>query len=234
MNYDQRVLTLPPGQTISIPFVGSTVAVLEASNAFAIGVNDDDPRPINAGLKLQPKGGFEKVRVLNPSGSDVTITLGLALGDITDSRLQASGNINVRDPGAGGESFADVIAAIDASTNADVVAMMQNADDQRIGAVPRGASEASGQIQTTPTMLINPATNTNGAIIRTAVINTVGNYGGICRGTSAPSGYWDKALLFGNSDALVLPNQVYLSAGEGLWALGLANFYGYSVTWDYL
>lgn len=167
MSYDVRSLTLPPGQTISLPFLGTTVAVLAADQAFLIGANDDEPQFITAGLKLSPNGGFSKVRLLNPNGADISVQIGLINGDITDSRLQASGNINVRDPGAGGESFADVIAAVGAITNTDVVAMMQNADDQRVPIRELGASFFAGNsVSTSATTLIAPGSNVNGCIIR--------------------------------------------------------------------
>ncbi|WP_341894311.1 hypothetical protein [Ferrovibrio terrae] len=89
-----------------------------------------------------------------------------------------------------------------------------------------GASSAGTvALGATAVQLINPASNVNGAIVRTAALYTVSNWdSALYSGTSAPSSASDMTkplLLFilHAQGTIMLPAQIYLPPGYGLWAI---------------
>lgn len=231
--------TIAAGDTFPINRQGRSVTCLSASDDLEIVIDDGSRSFFTAGISMEFDDPFSKIQLHNPTGGPVTFLIATAMGKVDDNRLTASGNIKVLDPGAGGESFADVIAAIGAITNTDVVAMLQNADDQRAPVYEVGASFlfstsiASGAGGTT---IVSPGSNTSGVILRTLNADGNGNVVTLFVDTAGPSAWNDtskRAVDFiRNEAAIALPLEI--PAGQGLYASASGAGSRLVATWDNL
>jgi hypothetical protein len=152
--------TIASGDTFVINRQGRSVTCLSASDDLEIVIDDGSRSFFTAGISMEFDDAFAKVQLHNPTAGPVTFLIATAMGKVDDNRLTASGEIKVLDPGAGGESFADVIAS-----QAAILAMMQNAQDQRAGVTDLTNCQFFEAAGATITAL-TAAANTNGAIIR--------------------------------------------------------------------
>lgn len=216
--------TIPAGGSVKISMGGFYIRFLESDATGLIAVNDGDPGVAVGGLGLSLPDGFENFRLTNPTGSDWTVTVGVSEGTIEDSRLNVPSGI-------------DVNIASDPQGSA-ILAMLQNSDDQRSSVNVFGASYACGACVTSPVMLIDPSSNTNGAILRTfSAFNN--SFGSLHCDTSAPTGYADysKRLIYATSidKGADQPDFLPLNvpSGYGVWFSVSVAGGVYSATWDY-
>ena len=256
MSYQVRDYTLPPGQTVTINIVGSECAVYEATKDFLLSHDALDPQFITGGMKLKPKNGFESIVMLNPHDEPVTVKLGITDGQIEDSRLSTSApvqvseiqtTVRVADP-YNGSSFSGVITQLGVanSIGANVERRMREttldgyfynnfAPKHKIG-----TSRHSSAVSTTVITIVDPASNTNGLIIREMHSTRSGNSGLVVyTGGDVPGGYVDhsKPILWFSGKAAGAENTfdpIFLQAGNGLFAAASEAGDNFAVSWDYL
>ncbi|WP_025129958.1 hypothetical protein [Pseudomonas sp. PH1b] len=92
--------------------------------------------------------------------------------------------------------------------------------------------------------IVDPAENTHGLIIQTGLISPSNGALGLYSGTSAPSGIGDesKPIIFagngntaaGSGSELLMPNPLFVSAGQGLWVAANVPAAAVALTWDLL
>ncbi|WP_296996328.1 MULTISPECIES: hypothetical protein [unclassified Thalassospira] len=215
--------TIAAGDTFAINRQGRSVTCLSASDDLEIVIDDGSRSFFTAGISMEFDEPFSKVQLHNPTAGPVTFLIATAMGKVDDNRLTASGNLKVLDPGAGGESFADVIAS-----QADILAMMQNDEDQRVGVNSLGQSNFMlNSISTSASVLIDPSLNTNGAILRwfRGFSNTSSNHA-VYIDTAAPSGPDDATkrriyYTLGIAEHYQLEGlPLGIPSGHGLWVIG--------------
>ncbi|UKV16585.1 hypothetical protein L6172_09875 [Thalassospiraceae bacterium SW-3-3] len=215
MSYTAPVYLLQPGQRETIPVVGREIAVIEADKDFLIAVNSGEPHFITAGLQLRMENTFDNIVLRNPHAEAISIRLGITDGAIKDNRASVSATLPVRDPDDL-SSFSDVIAK-----NAEILAMMQNANDQKSPATP---IQDSVYALDTPAAgvytAVLPASNTAGVLVRAAIINSGGPAISIFADTAAPSAWNDttKKRIGGlRANGSQFLRDLYLPAGTGLY-----------------
>tara|TARA_R110000751_G_C13791630_1_gene482215 strand:+ start:7004 stop:7783 length:780 start_codon:yes stop_codon:yes gene_type:complete len=259
MSYQVRDYTLPPGQTVTINIVGSECAVYEATKDFLLSHDALDPQFITGGMKLKPKNGFESIVMLNPHDEPVTVKLGITDGQIEDSRLSTSApvqvseiqtTVRVADP-YNGSSFSGVITQLGYVSGAikgigrglseqfDVGEYYPNWTPKHKIGTSHMAVIGVGSV---PVSVVDPASNTNGVIIRTISTNNANGYAcSIYVGSQAPSSWQDatKRQIFNfysnNTLSYFYHDPVFLPAGEGVYFVGSGGGAGsLHITWDYL
>jgi hypothetical protein len=257
MSYQVRDYTLPPGQTVTINIVGSECAVYEATKDFLLSHDALDPQFITGGMKLKPKNGFESIVMLNPHDEPVTVKLGITDGQIEDSRLSTSApvqvseiqtTVRVADP-VTGKSFSDLDARSGVANNY-LNLILQNlfeypgafsgfkAPKHKIGT----SHMAVIGVGAVPVSVVDPASNTNGVIIRTISTNNANGYAcSIYVGSQAPSSWQDasKRQIFNffsnNTLSYFYHDPVFLPAGDGVYFVGSSGGAGsLHISWDYL
>lgn len=215
--------TIAPGDLFAIYRRGRSIACIAASTDLEIVINDGSRSKFFSGMALNFDRDFEKVQIYNPSGAPATFEITTAMGRVDDNRLTASGNLNVLDP-VTGDSFAEVIAG-----NADILAMLQNADAKRAGVNVAGSSFfAANSVNTTPLALIDPSSNTNGAILRFLTFTQNTSVGvSFFISSSAPASQTDTSVLrlMFVDGAASLRHQfavapLFIPAGFGLYIVG--------------
>jgi|GEM_PF-6704865 len=210
--------TIPAGGSVKISMGGFYIRFLESDATGLIAVNDGDPGVAVGGLGLSLPDGFENFRLTNPNGTDWTVTVGVSEGAIEDSRLNVPSGIDVNvasdTPGDAGR--------------AAILAMMQNADDQRVGVNSLGQSNFMlNNISSSASVLIDPSLNTNGAILRwfRGFANTSSNHA-VYIDTAAPSGPDDATkrrihYTLGIAEHYQLKGlPLEIPSGHGLWVIG--------------
>jgi len=207
--------TIAPGDLFAIYRRGRSIACIAASTDLEIVINDGSRSKFFAGMALNFDRDFEKVQIYNPTGAPATFEITTAMGRVDDNRLTASGDLNVLDP-VTGDSFAEILA------------MMQNAEDQRKAIGQVGQSFFVGNsISASPIALIDPVSNVNGAILR--------SFGATSSTSSVLSLYADSSAPANDDDTtkrrlLNLPGTAYpnvpvvnlpllLPAGVGLFVI---------------
>ena len=234
MSYKAPPYTLPPGERVTIQVVGREVAVIEADKDFLIATNSGEPEFIAAGLQLAPEGGFHNIVMRNPHVDPINVRLGITDGAIKDNRASVTTTLPVRDPDDL-SSFSDINASL-----GSILAMMQNGNDKKRANTPIGESFFAGDtIPASLTTVVDPATNTEGVIIRTFEGQVYSANFAVFAGPSAPSSMTDVTvkrldrLYGGNTEFSV--RDLYLPAGQGLWLWGDGGGISpITITWDNL
>lgn len=209
--------TIAPGDTFVIHRAGRSVTCFSATADLEIIIDDGSGSFFTAGVAMEFDQPFEKVQLHNPNGSPVDFSVATAMGKVDDNRLTTSGNIKVVDPGVGEESFADVIAKQN-----EILAMMQNANEQRVPVGVLGNSFFNLNFGAGLTTLIDPSVNLNGVIIRSLIVrNGSGTNTSLTIGSSAPTDVFDytvKSLGYmGSSERFLIDKPLLLQAGDGLF-----------------
>lgn len=96
---------------------------------------------------------------------------------------------------------------------------------EKMEPVKIGSLFKSGDVYNGPVQIISPASNVNGAVIRTATY-IGGPNSFVTTGTSAPKDASDTTkpvILASNQDRTVLPYPVAIPAGFGLWVVPNSN-----------
>ncbi|MGB1077776.1 MAG: hypothetical protein ACPG05_05655 [Bdellovibrionales bacterium] len=91
-------VTIPANSQISPPYAGRFIGCLSSTVDIIISVDNGAKTVFGAGLKLiMPEDEqFEKVTFYNDTAEDITLEIIWGFGDIVDSRLTVTGNLNVQ------------------------------------------------------------------------------------------------------------------------------------------
>lgn len=83
------------GEERKIPFLGNSFTILSATGSFKVGLNDGPRQAFYQGLRFDaPAGQFwNTMEIENTSGGALSVEVAIALGSITDARLNVSGQI---------------------------------------------------------------------------------------------------------------------------------------------
>lgn len=109
--YATRSFTVPANGSVEFVRTASFLTVLDASAAFEISFDNGPRSAMEAGLTLRTQDDFQRVEIINTTGSVLTVKVGLGRGDVRDSRLTLSGSIQ-----------ADIVAPDVLTTGAPVAA----------------------------------------------------------------------------------------------------------------
>lgn len=93
-NYKRIQVTIQPGEQTTINRLASFVTCLAATGAFQVRIDGEPATDFEKGLTYTPPAGLQQVEIINTSGTALTVALGFGLGNIQDSRLSISGEIN--------------------------------------------------------------------------------------------------------------------------------------------
>ncbi|MHC8493634.1 hypothetical protein ACTU44_13105 [Thalassospira sp. SM2505] len=225
--------TVAAGDTLTIHRRGRSIACIAATQGLELVINDGSRSKFFAGASLTFDREFEKIQIYNPNGTAVDFEIWTAMGRVDDNRLTASGNLNVLDP-VTGDSFAEVIAC-----QADILAMMQNKNDQREPVSVVGESFLVATGFTTALEVISPASNVAGVIVRTCYLYPATGEAALFADTAAPSTYNDATKrkfhagggAVGSGD-IKLP--IFIKPGDGLYLIGTDASGRAALTWDVL
>lgn len=215
--------TIPAGGSVKISMSGFYIRFLESDATGLIAVNDGDPGVAVGGLGLSLPDGFENFRLTNPNGTDWTVTVGVSEGAIEDSRLNVPSGI-------------DVNIAADPQGEA-ILAMMQNADDQKQPLTPLGLSYVTGEYVNGVLTLISPGSNVSGLLLRTVCFEGASSAAALYADTAAPTSVSDYtkrrvASAYGSGTTGRFFRDITVEAGQGLYLAANNNGGRYEITWD--
>lgn len=94
--YVSRNYALAAGERKAINVVSNWLTVLAASAAFEIGIDDEDPEWITAGIAIAT-AGYDKVVLYNPGAENITLTVAFSRQEVRDTRLTVSGIVETRE-----------------------------------------------------------------------------------------------------------------------------------------
>tara|TARA_Y100000310_G_C20701675_1_gene830572 strand:- start:1939 stop:2727 length:789 start_codon:yes stop_codon:yes gene_type:complete len=177
------------------------------------------------GVKLEEVVG--RVTLTNTTGSAITLTLDLGIGEIYDDRLSVSGTLK-SEIWDGSDGPVDVVVG---STNSlrvydantlDVERLLDGTSDgiqqgqKTLGSSALNLWALNGTVGT----LVTPAANVNGVLVVNAKCGG-SSYVTLMAKTSAPSGYNDSSakVLVGSvvSTPSTMPHPILVEAGEGIY-----------------
>jgi len=215
--YVSRSYSLAAGERKTINVVSNWLTVLAANAPFEIGIDDEDPEWISAGIAIAT-AGYDKIVLYNPSAESIDLTVAFSRQEVRDTRLTVSGVVDIAQT-----------ATLDVR---EVDLRWKSSDGGAI--TPLGALAYNGTPSVGTLDLVSAAANTSGVIVRTAVLFiNYANWAGVLRAGGSmilglkPTG--NASDLF-----MVLPREVYVPPGK---ALSVQNIFGspeFSVTYDIL
>lgn len=229
-------LTVPAGGQLDFDCFGARIIQCDEASlpSFYIQVDGGINIPFKTGRKYtHSMPSFSKVTVYNPSANSLTVNLLVGSGDIEDNAVyvdtlqQIVQTVNVAD--------ANLLAAING-----LAALMQNDADKRNAITPLGQHFAVADgVAAAVTTMVAPAANVNGLILRTASIMSTSNRAALFAAPTAPPNADDltrRVIMFGWSSACMLPQQLLIPAGNGLYFArgGSSTSYAASVSYDLL
>ena len=92
--FKREIYTLGAGERLQLSIVAAWLTILASTKAFEVGIDDEDPQPIEAGLAINTDG-YQKVVLRNPHGEAITVDVAFTSSEMRDSRLTASGVVNI-------------------------------------------------------------------------------------------------------------------------------------------
>lgn len=97
-NYDEFVVTLAGGATDKISRFGEVIVCLDADEAFKIRLANETWRSsettFKKGLSFTSPKMFSEIFLSNPNAGAITITLGVATGEVQDNRVNLAGSLS--------------------------------------------------------------------------------------------------------------------------------------------
>lgn len=93
--YKTYEYTLAAGGDVRLNRVANTVICLEAPEKFEIGFNEGPLSEFERGIKYSSKVAFRQIRLRNNGDTEQTVKLGIAVGDVSDSRLSLSDGVTI-------------------------------------------------------------------------------------------------------------------------------------------
>lgn len=89
--------TIGPGDTATCPGVGDLLAFIDSNlTTFKLSFEGGQFTEGRAGFQFEPKGGFNGIRINNPSATtDLTVTYVVAQGEFRDNRATIAGAVDL-------------------------------------------------------------------------------------------------------------------------------------------
>lgn len=89
-------VTVPAGGEEALQVRGSSARVVSATADFRLGIDADASVPFAGGLAFTMPAGreFEQLRIINPNGGPVTVTILISAGEVHDARSTFAGTMN--------------------------------------------------------------------------------------------------------------------------------------------
>jgi hypothetical protein len=181
-------ITIADGDTYPINVTGNFINVKTADQPFIIvldGTNELQAAA-NRRFKLTEQDTFKKLDIVNNSGSPLTFQLEVGFGSIESDDVTIVGGVKVRNDDSPNDELqiktkAGTELSIDSAdieTKLDsVIAMLQDADDQRTPITDLEDCSYHGSAGTTTT-IVTSGTNTNGVILRHVDVGVRGGQDG--------------------------------------------------------
>lgn len=187
--YREFTLTIPAGEYRDIPYAFNYFRIMSLTGSglkVRFGGSGEYTSIIGAGFGLELPQAIQRVFFQNDSVNPLTVTVGLAIGKISDDRANVSGTVNVD---IIGQSGADPLKTADAA----VLAMMQNMQAKVMGVNDASAATFHKNNTAGVTTVFAPAANTNGFILYHAKALPISGSAAafIYVDTAAPSTYYD-------------------------------------------
>ena len=186
--YSVYAYTIPAGASETISVTGRFVTVLSANRAFKVGFDNGALQHIEAGLTAIAQAGdtFQSVRLDNKAGaSDLTVQVGIGMGELRDSRLVVSAPIKIEkaatltttaDVSCTDAAVTQILAANSVRRRATVL-NLDSARSIRIGdgsvTATRGLRLGPGESITIEATASIHARNDSGAAVSVAVLEEV-------------------------------------------------------------
>lgn len=219
-------LTVPAGGQTSFDCAGSRILLCDSASlaGFELQFDNGINVPFKVGRKYTQFGGeFKQVTLHNTDlVNPLSVNLLVGSGDIEDNAVYVDTI----------QSITQTVNTDDAGTQAAIAAAKAGIETLLSGGLAArypfsvaGANNAGSNNSTTPVTLLAPASNVNGAIVRSAAaLSGSGNEIEIVAKTSAPSGSRDHtafAIATGISGTgFCVPLPLYLPAGVGIYLVG--------------
>lgn len=127
--YVSRTYTLAAGERKTISVVSNWFVVLASSAEFQVGIEQEDPEWITAGIAINT-AGYGQIVLYNPGAAANVVQVAFSRQEVRDSRLTVSGVVLTKE--VTGDQF-KALATVTAA-NAATTALMA-ADETRIEAV---------------------------------------------------------------------------------------------------
>jgi len=228
------------GDVVTFPYVGNYLRCLETNlTEYSVELDNGARGTMNKGLGVEWPSDevFKNITIDNKAGaSQLTTTLGVGFGNLSDSRLNISGTVTIDD--GGGSITVDGGVSV---SNFPVSQTVSGTVDIGEASSPVGASFYNGfEVATGVYTMFTAAANTGGAILRTGAVSVNGATARIFADTVAPVSYADltvKAILAAWSSAIdkdVLQREVFIPAGSGLFMACNGVAASTQLTWDML
>lgn len=169
---EYTTIVVEPGRMREIGATGEFVTGLQADGELELSVNHGSRVYFTAGITYRTRAGvFTTVQLFNETSEPITIKLAWGYGELVDRRLTSTSHTPVINPA--GQELATTDATAQSALSA-ILAMMQNANDQRAGLTDLSNAQYAEAINTTSTV-VTTSQNQNGVIIRTASLSILGS-----------------------------------------------------------
>jgi hypothetical protein len=257
-SYQTRQFTVPAGESVFADVHVRLVALLtlDGADTCLIRLNDGPLGLAFESWQFRTPGdphGIRRIELINPAGSPITVVLALARsGELVDGRFALPAAIDVD---ITAQTASPLVVELDADAlpvpvelAAQSLSPLVVSHDftDAIGAnthtAPLGASwyhyRQGGAGGSGIDSVLATGSNTNGAILRTALIIAQSGASTLTADTAAPTGDGSnrRGILttLGSGVPSILPYPLFLPAGVGLWTIRpTATFYA-QMTWDLL
>lgn len=93
--YATRSFTVPAGGSVEIYRQASFLTCLEANGEFEVSFDNAPRVEFEQGLTFRTPGGFDRLQIINPNASALTVRMGFGKGDVRDARLTIGGQLNM-------------------------------------------------------------------------------------------------------------------------------------------
>lgn len=134
--YRAETFQVQAGGSIEIHRSAEFVICLEASFPFKVAFDDAPKTNFEKGLSYEAQVAFTKIRIENPTESEMTISLGMGRGGIRDARFVVSGSVKTE---FDAPAFIDTVEKI--AAGAGVSTLIVGSDVRRKEAVIRNLSD---------------------------------------------------------------------------------------------
>ncbi len=172
--------TIPANSRITVQGQGQFIRCLEANGVFTVSVNNGQEIYFASGISYTSPDfeDYTEFALINRTAAPVTVIIAWGFGTVTDNRLTATGNLFVINaPATTLKVDDDETQAAVSLAGANIVAMMQNNQDQRKPVNSLVGFTYAQAVNATVTP-ISAVANVNGCLIALAYC---ANNGGISR-----------------------------------------------------
>ena len=216
--YREFEIVIAAGQTEKIAYDFNYFRVMSVTGSglkVRFGGSGEFTSIIGGGFGLELPQAIPAVFLQNSGASPITVTIGLAIGKISDDRANVSGTVSVDIISQSGLNPIQVNDAAAITALGNVQSAIENSVNDLTGVVstPLAAGVAT---------LVTPAANTAGIMVRNLNCSAWGGYGGWFIGTTVPSAYNDftKPTIGYTvySGVTIIDTPFIIPAGNGLYS----------------